>query len=226
MNKLKYVSYLATRKKRGADDYLNVNSQEKYINAINTFSAFLMKNDFIDKNIYEIININELKFIDALFTNNSVVKSYNNKGNHLYSAAFHHYVTMIEDSYTVEYYDEPSEISNDETCIEGARKSIYVNRYERSSFARRQCLKHHGYKCAVCSFSFEEMYGKIGKEFIHVHHIVPLSEIGDEYIVNPIEDLVPVCPNCHAMLHKKNEGGYFTIEELRALIRKKVNKDI
>ena len=47
-------------------------------------------------------------------------------------------------------------------------------------------------------------------------HIVPLSEIGEEYVVDPIRDLVPVCPNCHMALHSKKDGVY-TVEELRAI---------
>lgn len=84
---------------------------------------------------------------------------------------------------------------------EGAKKSIVVNAYERNSQARQQCLAYWGYRCVVCGFDFQEKYGAIGKGFIHVHHLIPLSRIGQTYQVNPIEDLRPVCPNCHAMLH-------------------------
>lgn len=34
--------------------------------------------------------------------------------------------------------------------------------------------------------------------------------------IDPISDLRPVCPNCHAMLHKKNPP--YTIDELREII--------
>jgi 5-methylcytosine-specific restriction protein A len=61
------------------------------------------------------------------------------------------------------------------------------------------------------------MYGTLGEDFIHVHHKINISSIGNEYSVNPIDDLIPVCPNCHAMLHKKNPA--YTIEELRKVIK-------
>ncbi|MFJ4132017.1 HNH endonuclease [Pseudomonas cyclaminis] len=107
----------------------------------------------------------------------------------------------------------PEEIPD--TVIEGARKSITVNAYERSSAARDACIKAHGVKCSVCNFDFERVYGGRGKSFIHVHHLIPLSEIGGEYELNPVTDLRPVCPNCHAMLHR---GGNISIDELKSEI--------
>ena len=95
----------------------------------------------------------------------------------------------------------PEELENDERFVEGAAKTVHVNAYERNPAARAKCLAHHGYACAVCSFNFESAYGELGKNYIHVHHIVALAEIKGEYVVDPINDLVPVCPNCHAMIH-------------------------
>ena len=83
----------------------------------------------------------------------------------------------------------------------GASKTITVNQYERNAAARKKCLDHHGYKCAVCAFDFEKIYGEIGKNYIHVHHLIPVSEIRKEYELDPISDLLPICPNCHAMIH-------------------------
>lgn len=86
--------------------------------------------------------------------------------------------------------------------IEGAVTTVLVNRYERSATARRKCIEHYGAVCAVCSLDFKSTYGQIGEGFIHVHHVVPISSIGETYVLDPIEDLIPVCPNCHAMLHR------------------------
>jgi len=86
--------------------------------------------------------------------------------------------------------------------IEGAKKQITVNAYERSATARKKCIEHHGCYCAVCGLDFTHLYGGLGEGFIHVHHIKPLSEINREYILDPINDLIPVCPNCHAMIHQ------------------------
>jgi 5-methylcytosine-specific restriction protein A len=52
--------------------------------------------------------------------------------------------------------------------------------------------------------SFEKTYGPEFKDIIEVHHIVPLNQIGEAYAVDPINDLIPVCPNCHTALHSKH----------------------
>lgn len=113
----------------------------------------------------------------------------------------------------------PEEVRLEETFIEGAAKTVAVNAYERSAPARRACLAHWGYKCIVCEFDFEERYGELGRGYIHVHHILALSEIRDQYEVNPVKDLVPVCPNCHAMIHSVRPA--LTIEQLRRQLQDK-----
>lgn len=109
----------------------------------------------------------------------------------------------------------PEEIENPENFIEGATKTISVNIYERNPQARKACLAAHGHACSVCGFDFEKEYGEIAKGYIHVHHLKQLADIGEEYELNPINDLRPVCPNCHAMLHRRRPP--YSIEELSAL---------
>lgn len=111
----------------------------------------------------------------------------------------------------------PDEIDDDPKIMEGAKKRVVVNQYERSPVARKQCIETHGCKCSVCGFDFEREYGEIGKGFIHVHHIVELSKIGKAYKVDPVNDLRPVCPNCHAMLHHAARPAR-SIDELKGII--------
>lgn len=115
----------------------------------------------------------------------------------------------------------PDEVTDKEirTLVEGTTKRVSVNIYERNAIARKDCIKKHGYSCVVCEFDFEKVYGKIGRNFIHVHHIIPLHTIKKGYIVNGETDLVPVCPNCHAMLHKEMNGACLTVEELHKIIQ-------
>lgn len=101
--------------------------------------------------------------------------------------------------------------------LEGSTRQVVVNAYERDRTARDACIAHYGYACAVCGLQFEERYGALGVAFIHVHHVVPLSELGAGYLVDPVQDLRPVCPNCHAMLHRRRPP--LSIEELRAALR-------
>jgi predicted HNH restriction endonuclease len=110
----------------------------------------------------------------------------------------------------------PEEVSQASKYSEGSTKQIYVNVYERNLKARQECLEYYGAKCYVCGFQFARVYGKIGENFIHVHHLKPLSEINQEYEVDPIKDLRPVCPNCHAMLHRRKQT--YTIEQLKNFI--------
>jgi 5-methylcytosine-specific restriction protein A len=110
------------------------------------------------------------------------------------------------------------EADADKAYREGATKKISVNVFERSAQARSDCIKHYGLSCSVCDFDFAETYGEMGIGFIHVHHLRPLSEVGEGYILNPTKDLRPVCPNCHAMLHQRNPA--YTIEELKAIVKR------
>lgn len=112
----------------------------------------------------------------------------------------------------------PEEISALTLYSEGACHLVSVNAYERNENARRACIEYYGTKCYVCGFSFGDVYGKEAEGYIHVHHIRPLSEIDREYIVNPVEDLRPVCPNCHAVLHMSSRCRL--IEEVRLLLNK------
>lgn len=105
----------------------------------------------------------------------------------------------------------------DEIYMEGAQKVILSNRYERNPKARARCIAVHGSACKVCGFDFGIAFGEEFSGKIEVHHIKPISEIGKEYVVDPVRDLVPVCPNCHMMLHSKQDGVY-SIEELKLLI--------
>jgi len=101
----------------------------------------------------------------------------------------------------------PEEIPEDDEqeFSEGAKQRITINKYERDPRARKKCIKIHGHSCQVCEFDFEKVYGALGKEYIHVHHLIPLKDIGEKYNPDPEKDLIPVCPNCHAMLHRLDD---------------------
>jgi len=107
----------------------------------------------------------------------------------------------------------PDELPPGRQYSEGARKYVRVNAYERNAKARLACIAHHGYACAACGMTFEERYGDLGKEFIHVHHLKPIALTDGAYVVDPVQDLRPVCPNCHAMLHRSEPP--LSVQELR-----------
>lgn len=109
---------------------------------------------------------------------------------------------------------------NDDSGVytEGGVRRIETNRYERNPVNRELCLAANGYSCSICGFDFQKEYGELGHHFIHVHHINPVSHSNDSYEINPVTDLIPVCPNCHAMLHRKNPP--LQPEELADIISK------
>lgn len=122
----------------------------------------------------------------------------------------HPHQMVNDDVYDVDYSED------DEKLYEGALVTVKANKYERNQKARRECVAKKGYQCLVCGRDFEATYGEIGKNFIHVHHLTPISTIGMEYELNVDTDLVPVCPNCHYMLHRKDPP--YTIEELKDIL--------
>ncbi len=111
---------------------------------------------------------------------------------------------------------DPNEFLEPTDYEEGRKFSVTLNQYERNPFARAACLAHFGYSCRVCKTDFKRVYGELGTNYIHVHHLIPVSSRGTTYKVNPKTDLIPVCPNCHAMLHKENPP--LKPEKLRAIV--------
>lgn len=113
----------------------------------------------------------------------------------------------------------PDNLPSEEVAVymEGRTTTILVNSYERSPQARAACIQHYGAKCCICDFSFEAAYGSNYADYIHVHHICPLASVKEEYVVHPIADLRPVCPNCHAVIHRHRQP--LTILQVKALLR-------
>jgi 5-methylcytosine-specific restriction endonuclease McrA len=107
----------------------------------------------------------------------------------------------------------PSEIE----YVEGAARPVLVNAYERNRRAREKCIQHYGRSCAVCGFNFETRYGEPAAGYIQIHHIVPIARVRKEYRLNPLIDLRPVCPNCHAVIHRREPP--FSIEEVKQMLQ-------
>lgn len=102
---------------------------------------------------------------------------------------------------------------------EGSRTSVYVNKYERNAKARQLCIEHYGTDCFICKQNMAAIYGDTASGLVHVHHVKPLAEIGEEYQVDPVKDLVPICPNCHAVIHRKYPP--YTVQEVTVMYQVK-----
>lgn len=101
---------------------------------------------------------------------------------------------------------------------EGARHRVISNRTEREPRARAACLAHYGLDCVICGFNFGQFYGDAGEGLIHVHHLEPLAASVGARQTDPIRDLRPVCANCHAVIHRRQQPR--GIEEMKALVRR------
>jgi predicted HNH restriction endonuclease len=100
---------------------------------------------------------------------------------------------------------------------EGGKKQIYSTRYERDPKLRKQAIEIHGDSCRACGFNFGKVYGEHGVGFIHVHHVKPISSFDGKQVVDPATDLIPLCANCHAIVHRK-PNQTLSIEELKQIL--------
>jgi len=99
---------------------------------------------------------------------------------------------------------------------EGASREVLQNEYERNPALRTLCIRARGNRCLVCGLSFEDVYGSAAAGIIHVHHLEPLGHVGHAHVVDPSKDLIPVCPNCHAVIHRRTPP--FTPDEVKAML--------
>jgi 5-methylcytosine-specific restriction protein A len=111
--------------------------------------------------------------------------------------------------------DVESDLIEEYGYAEGTIREYFGKRFERDARNRKRAIEIHGYNCGVCNFNFESVYGQHGTGFIEVHHVKPISDFeGQEQIINPETDLVPLCSNCHRMIHRyRNE--ILSIEDLK-----------
>lgn len=108
-----------------------------------------------------------------------------------------------------------SESARAAVLSEGSRFSVTSTAIERSTLARKKCIEKFGHTCFICKYDFVQTFGSLGEDFIHVHHRVDIATKPSVHLVNPTEDLVPLCPNCHAMAHRRIPA--IPIEELQAI---------
>src|SRR5690606_9654551 len=99
-----------------------------------------------------------------------------------------------------------------------AKTAVLVNRYERDRRNRAAALAIHGHVCKACDADLGVNYGSAADGLVEIHHLTPVSQLGPDYIINPITDLIPLCPNCHAVAHRRDPP--YSVIELKKMIRR------
>lgn len=192
--------------------YSKLRDGKLYTRTINSITT-----DYYLSKIYEENGVNGLKV--ALLAISQHIDYYEQtsgasvkKGREIYNK----YFDLVKDNFAETIF--PDEVDSKTPFSEGRTKKVTVNIYERNPLARQECIAFFGTNCQVCDFNFEAKFGELGANFIHVHHLIEISTIGKEYSINPKTDLRPVCPNCHAMLHKRKPA--YSIDELKEIIKR------
>lgn len=161
-------------------------------------------------------NILQTNSLDTDYGTNNTFYSVNGIGKGIWG------LTEYKDDYeynsTLPYEIVEDVLDSNKDMVEGQKKKVQSFIYERNPKARQACINHFGAICQICGCDMGKIYGKqfLGK--IHVHHKVPLNEIAQTYKVDPIKDLIPVCPNCHMILHCKKDG-YYTPEQVKLMLK-------
>jgi 5-methylcytosine-specific restriction enzyme A len=188
-NEYEYIEYLVQGGLRENSAY----SYGRYLEAVSSHLDIVVSANTISSG-------DEIRSIIERLNETEMAQRYvNNCG-----TALRAYLRFLNEN--TRFYVSPDEIEDPSRYVEGAKKLVTVNSYERNFAARQKCIEIHGIRCSICNMSFDEVYGQLGIGFIHVHHIKPLNEVNNTYEVNPETDLIPVCPNCHAMLHRPRAG--------------------
>ncbi len=194
---------------------LSDSSIDKYVGAVRTIGRLLSGEVGRKIDFYSIDTEDEFRSIKVLINEDhpKTLQRYQT-GHNMYSIAISNYgqfltkYRSLKDNWV--YLDEIKE--EDVLYIEGTQKVVNTIVYERDPKARKKCIDYHGSCCAICGFDAKKVYGEQFAGKIEVHHKTPLKEIREAYRVDPIHELIPVCPNCHMILHLGDP--VFTPEEV------------
>lgn len=197
---------------------------KKYYRAIVTISGELSaKGLLLDESLYKVNNFHKLEELKAKYLAVPQFAQKNKTGQHMYSCAMDYYIRYIKENHVETIITSP-DLTIDYKCtdnnskmLEGKVVQVLVDKYERSSTARSACIANKGCTCLVCGFDFKNKYGTVADGYIHVHHLRPISSTDTEYEIDPTKELVPVCPNCHSVIHMKNPP--YTIEEVIEILK-------
>ena len=206
-----YLKYVVGRKGK-TPDHLTRSLERR----VQLFVREHMNPDFTC--VYDYDDIVYLNEVLKKLKNNKEWANYSQRSGSTFTSSLKHYINFL--NYRKDHVIPQPPCSPD-SYKEGKVSYVHAIGYERNQKARKACIAHYGYKCTVCGFDFEKIYGANGKDFIEVHHIVPIHERKGEYKVDPIRDLRPLCSNCHSMVHRRNP--VYKIEEIKKFLTDSTN---
>lgn len=215
-SKAEFVVFLSSRLFVGEDP-------TKYASSLNTnVKLFCKKHMGKDmSSLYSLTDIQPIQEIRERIVNHSPFvysrKKHDDKidGLDLYIEFLQKRQSVIEESNTPR--SKGTSVKRATLEQEGRHVKREQDVYVRSASAREKCKAHYEYTCQACGLRMDHVYGEIGKGFIEVHHLNPIHLFDDVHVVDPINDLITLCPNCHAMIHKlEDPGDITTLKELIA----------
>lgn len=186
----------------------------------NGIKGFAKRNNILLESIFDMEDIETLKiWQNKLAKNDNLVYSLRKKESKTLEG-LKYYILFLDSNKNKEpdilAIEEYSDYEEEDDYFEGEEQDVVSRRYERNRYAKIKCIEKNGCKCAACGFDFSLKYGERGEGYIEVHHIVPISQRGGSYKLNPETDLIPLCANCHRMIHRyKNE--ILSVEKLKEL---------
>ena len=178
--------------------------------------------------VYELSDRHVLHNLRSRMQTDPVLRQRNEASGNRLSQTAKKYAEFLQSKYFQEKFPAKKKTKHEPTpppsppepqpreLTEGAKSHIETEQKKRNPQLRKACLDHYGYQCQCCGMDFESLYGDAGIRFIEVHHLKPISTYEDEHTVNPLTDLVPLCSNCHSMIHR-GQDGVMTLQELREI---------
>lgn len=138
----------------------------------------------------------------------------------MYNKDISEYLKLFKQGISETVENDLNSLITEKDFEEGKKNNRIISYFERNPILREAAIRIHSTKCKVCGFDFNEFYGEIGKDFIEVHHIKPVSNYTSQHTINPASDLVVLCSNCHRMIHR-NKDKVLSVDELKEILREK-----
>ena len=229
-----YIANLEAKRKSNAESIANFTEME--------LADFIRQYaDASFKGIYVELNHNYYDHISSKIPINQEMKAVNEAANLKYSSHLKLYSAFLESKHFKQLFksriaspDEQASITKgtaflsvsstpqkpkEREITEGEKKHVEFERAHRNPKLRQACLDKYGYQCQCCGMDFVSMYGEeLGANFIEVHHLQMISTYDENRPENYVENLVPLCSNCHSMIHHGKQGP-LSLRELRKAYR-------